>query len=115
MCVDRLSSRTPHPGFSPEYRGEGDFEIDLFKEQTMKKSWLLGLAVLVLAGAVGVYAQQGSPGRSNKVVLENCLISAFEQVALPGREPGVLSGYEDNVAREGMEVKAGEVLAHLDK
>jgi hypothetical protein len=47
-------------------------------------------------------------------VLENCLISAFEQVALPGREPGVLKSYEDNVAREGMEVKEGDVLAHLD-
>jgi len=44
-------------------------------------------------------------------VLKHCLVSLIEEVQLPGREPGVLAAVD---AKEGMQVKAGDVLGRID-
>lgn len=80
----------------------------------MKKSILIAAGLSAALGMVAVYAQPGSAARSNKVVLENCLISAHEQVQLPGSDAGVLASFDPKTSREGTEVEEGTVLGHLD-
>jgi multidrug efflux pump subunit AcrA (membrane-fusion protein) len=75
------------------------------------------LLITGLIAAVGIAvasAQTGSSGKSNKVVLENCLISAPEQALVPAKEAGVFTGYEENIAQEGFQVEKDVVMAHLD-
>jgi len=79
----------------------------------MKYSLLIAGVIAALGIAVAS-AQTGSAGKSNKVLLENCLISAPEQALVPAREAGVFTGYEENVAREGFKVEKDVVLAHMD-
>lgn len=79
----------------------------------MKRTFLIAGMVAALGIAVAS-AQTGSGGKSNKVVLENCLISAPDQALVPGREAGVLLQYNEQIAREGFEVKKDDVLAELD-
>src|SRR3954467_12410943 len=80
----------------------------------MKKSFVIAAGLMAAFGMAAVYAQSGSTAKSNKVVLENCLISAYDQAQVPAREAGVLMAFEKDAAREGTEVTEGTVLAHLD-
>src|SRR4051794_662469 len=58
--------------------------------------------------------KSGSPSGTQKLVIEHCLVSAFDEVQLPGREAGVLQRFEPNTSREGTEVKKGDLLGELD-
>lgn len=79
----------------------------------MKYSLLIA-ALIAAVGIAVASAQTGSASKSNKVLLDNCLISAPEQALVPGREAGVLMQYNEQIAREGFEVKKEDVLAELD-
>jgi multidrug efflux pump subunit AcrA (membrane-fusion protein) len=79
----------------------------------MKYSLLIASVIVTVAIAAAA-AQTGSSSKSNKAVLDDCLISAPEQALVPAEEAGVFIGYEENVAREGFEVEKDAVLAHLD-
>jgi macrolide-specific efflux system membrane fusion protein len=72
------------------------------------------VAALIVALGLNLFAQTGSTSKSNKIVLENCLISAFDQAQVPGRDPAVLMSFNPNTSREGMEVSKGDLLAELD-
>lgn len=79
----------------------------------MKYSLLIA-GLIAAVGMAVASAQTGSGNKSNKVLLDNCLISAPRQALVPGREAGVLMQYNEQIAREGFEVKLDDVLAELD-
>lgn len=79
----------------------------------MKYSLLIA-GVIAAVGIAVASAQTGSASRSSKVLLDNCLISAPEQAAVPAKEAGVFIGYDEQLAREGAEVEKNVVLGHLD-
>lgn len=81
----------------------------------MKKFSLIAAGLIAAVSIAAVSAQQGPTAKSNKVVLDYCLISAFEQVQVPARSEGVLMAFEENTSYEGSEVKEGDILAHLDQ
>lgn len=80
----------------------------------MKNTILIAAGLFAALGIVAASAQTGSVTKSNKIVLENCLISAYEQAQVPARAEGVLVAFEPNTGREGVEVVKGDILAHLD-
>jgi multidrug efflux pump subunit AcrA (membrane-fusion protein) len=86
-------------------------------------SWLapvvaVGLTVGLVARSDaqpgGARAAKPAEARSGTVVLDYCLVSAFDQVQVPAREASVLKAFEANASREGAEVAKGDVLGHLD-
>jgi multidrug efflux pump subunit AcrA (membrane-fusion protein) len=48
------------------------------------------------------------------VVLKNCLVTAFDEVQVPGREQGVLVALNPQTSLEGTEVKKGDQLGEID-
>jgi multidrug efflux pump subunit AcrA (membrane-fusion protein) len=81
----------------------------------MKNSILIAGGLMAALGIAAASAQTGASGKSNKVVIDNCLISAYQQAQVPAQQAGVLDAYEPNTGREGVQVVKGDVLAHLDK
>jgi macrolide-specific efflux system membrane fusion protein len=71
-------------------------------------------ASLVLAVLAVAAPPASTANRSNQVTLENCLISAFDQVQVPGREAGVLVRLDPQTSKEGTEIKEGDLLGELD-
>jgi len=67
-------------------------------------------AALLLALVLGMGDSPGSNSAGEPVV-RHCLVSLIEEAQVPGREAGVLMGLE---AKEGMQVKAGASLGHVD-
>jgi len=68
--------------------------------------------LMLLAAALGGPHVE-SPGKSsgNYLPLEECVVSLIKEASVPAREAGVLT---EIPAREGMQVKAGDLLATVD-
>lgn len=59
-------------------------------------------------------AQPKTSARPKTVILEDCLVSAFDHVQVPGREAGVLDALDPQTSLEGSEVRKGDILGALD-
>jgi len=80
----------------------------------MKKSILFAFVMAASLGAWAIAQTRSAPARSDTVVIEYGLVSAFDQVQVPGREPGVLMFLDPKTSREGTEVQKGDILGELD-
>jgi RND family efflux transporter MFP subunit len=74
----------------------------------------MSTVALVLVTAAVLAQPAGSPpaGRPQQAHLSHCVISLIDHVELPAEEEGILS---ELLAKEGMEVRQGQVLGHLDR
>jgi multidrug efflux pump subunit AcrA (membrane-fusion protein) len=64
-----------------------------------------------VALALAVPAVSYSESAVSDPVITHCLVSLIEEAEVPGREAGEIASLE---AKEGMEVKAGQELGHID-
>ena len=76
------------------------------------KTTLLVLSTLMAINSPTppIGAEQNSP-RATGPVINHCLVAVAEEAQVPGKEAGVLMALE---AKEGLEVKAGTSLGHID-
>jgi multidrug efflux pump subunit AcrA (membrane-fusion protein) len=74
---------------------------------------LVGCTVLLISPAIPADARKAlqADSKSSGVVIERCLVTVIEQVAVPAKEAGVL---EKLLVREGTFVTAGQQIGQLD-
>lgn len=76
----------------------------------MQSPWIVLSTLLLLTGPPAGAGENPQPP-ADSLTLSQCLVSLIEEARVPAQEAGILV---ELAAKEGQQVKAGELLARID-